>query len=160
MRWGFDSLHLDHRLVAEWHTRWHERPVPTRRAGSTPVKPTNQTLPTESEATCPRGEGTGCNPVDTSVRIRQWPPFALACSSMAERTVVTRDAAGSSPAVPASRSLSPEGRASRWYREGLGSIPSNGSMGLWRNWERNCLASRRLGVRVPSSPPWRVGQIG
>ena len=26
-------------------------------------------------------------------------------------------------------------------------------MGLWRNWERNCFASRRLRVRVPSRPP-------
>ena len=34
-------------------------------------------------------------------------------------------------------------------------------MGMWRNWERNCFASKRLWVRVPSFPPVfnRVGGL-
>ena len=33
------------------------------------------------------------------------------------------------------------------------SIKRRSNMGPWRNWERNSLARKRLGVQVPSVPP-------
>ena len=32
-------------------------------------------------------------------------------------------------------------------------------MGPWRNWERNSLARKRLGVQVPSVPPPRIARL-
>lgn len=145
--------------------------------------PPGDNLPNED--TCPRGEGTGCNPVNTAVRIRQCPPMTRHSVTDAAEPAFGVYSTGSRNRI--SVGVWPKGKAHGCYpcswrfessrvsqpsrcrpKDGhiLGKdvvwvrFPAAAPVGLWCNGNIRALQALGVRVRISLGPPTQHGSVG